>query len=118
MKIEVLDYKVSKKRGKKECDLIIPFSIISNSGHTESSAAEIDMKMLSYFVGRIPAVATSFLYLSAIIYAIDRSVSRKKYSIDGWSREFDVVINIPCHEAFDAQKEQIAKLLSYLTGDY
>ena len=28
MKIEVLDYKVSKKRGKKECDLIIPFSIL------------------------------------------------------------------------------------------
>lgn len=116
MRIEVLDYKVSKK--KKECDLIISFSVTSNSGQIEYSAAEIDMKMLSYFVGRIPEVATSFLYLSAIIYAIDRSVSRDKHSIDGWSRELDVVIKVPNHEAFDAQKEHITKLLSYLTGDY
>ena len=118
MKIEVLNYKVSKKRGKKECDLIIPFSITSYSGQIEYSAAKIDMKMLSYFVGRIPVVATSFLYLSAIIYAIDRSVSRDKHSIDGWSRELDVVIKIPSHETFDVQKGHIAKLLSYLTGDY
>ena len=116
MKIEVLNYKVNKKREK--CDLIIPFSLTSNSGMVESSAAEIDMKMLSYFVGRVPAIATSFLYFSAIIYAIDRSVSRKKHSIDGWSRELDVLIKVPCHDVFDAKKEQIAKLLSYLTGDY
>jgi hypothetical protein len=76
------------------------------------------MKMMSYFVERIPTVATSFLYFSAIIYAIDRSVSRKKHSIDGWSRELDVAIKIPCHEAFNAQKKQIDKLLSFLTGDY
>ena len=94
MRIEVLKYKVSKKKGKKECDLIIPFSITSNSGEVEISGAEIDMKMMSYFVGRIPAVATSFLFFSAIVYAIDRSVSREKHSIDGWSREFDVVIKI------------------------
>lgn len=118
MRIEVLKYKVSKKKGKKECDLIIPFSITSNSGEVEISGAEIDMKMMSYFVGRIPAVATSFLFFSAIVYAIDRSVSREKHSIDGWSREFDVVIKIPCFETFDAQKIQIAQLLSYLTGDY
>ena len=118
MRIEILDYKVSKKRGKKECDLIIPFSITSGSGQVECSAAEIDMKMMSYFVGRIPAVATSFLYFSAIVYAIDRSVSRDRYSIDGWSRELDVVMKVPCHEFFDAQKEQITRLLSYLTGDY
>lgn len=118
MKIEVLNYKVSKKRGKKACDMIIPFSITSNSGRVEFSAAEIDMKMMSYFVERIPTVATSFLYFSAIIYAIDRSVSRKKHSIDGWSRELDVAIKIPCHEAFNAQKKQIDKLLSFLTGDY
>lgn len=118
MKIEVLNYKVSKKRGKKECDLIIPFSITSGSGQVEYSAAEVDMKIMSYFVGRIPTVASSFLYFSAIVYAIDRSVSRNKHSIDGWSREFDVVMKVPCHEFFDAQKEQITKLLSYLTGDY
>ena len=75
MRIEVLNYKVSKKRGKKACDMIIPFSITSRSGTIELSAAEIDMKMISYFVGRIPAIATSLLYFSAIIYAIDRSVS-------------------------------------------
>lgn len=118
MKIEVLNYKVSKNRGKKVCDLIIPFSITSNSGMVELSAAEIDMKMISYFVGRIPSIATSFLYFSAIIYAIDRSVSRDKHSIDGWSRELDVIIKIPNHEAFDAHKKQIAELLSFLTGDY
>lgn len=115
MRIEVLNYQVIKEKG---CDLIISFSIVSDSGKTERSAAEIDMKMMSYFVGRIPVVATSFLYLSAIIYAIDRSVSRDKYSIDGWSRELDVSIKIPNHEIFDAQKNQISQLLSFLTGDY
>ena len=118
MKIEVFNYRVSNKRGKKACDLIIPFSITSTTGEVESSAAEIDMKIMSYFVGRIPTIATSFLYFSAVIYAIDRSISREKYSIDGWSRELDVLIKIPCHEVFDAEKEQIAQLLSFLTGDY
>ena len=64
MRIEVLKYKISTKKGKKGCDMIIPFSITSNSGQVEFSAAEIDMKMMSYFVGRIPTVATSFLYFS------------------------------------------------------
>lgn len=118
MKIEVLDYIVSNNRGKKECDVIIPFSIISSSGMVEYSAAEINVNMLSYFVGRVPMVATSFLYFSSIIYAIDRSISREKHSIDGWSREIDVVMKIPCHEVFDALKNQIIQLLSYLTGDY
>lgn len=118
MKIEVLDYTVSKMREKKECDLIISFSISSTSGEVEHSAAVIDMTEMSYFVERIPTIATSFLYFAAIIYAIDRSISRKRYSIDGWSRELDVTIKIPDSEEFDIQKDQLCQLLSYLTGDY
>lgn len=118
MKIEVLDYTVSKMSGKKECDLIISFSISSPSGEVTHSAAVIDMTEMSYFVERIPTVATSFLYFAAIIYAIDRSISRKRYSIDGWSRELDVTIKTPNYEEFDTQKGQLSQLLSYLTGDY
>lgn len=118
MRIEVLNFKVNKKSGKEKIELIIPFSITSDLGQIVFSAAEIDMKMISYFVGRVSAVATSFLYFAAIIYAIDRSVSRGKHSIDGWSREFDVTIKIPCHEIFDSQKKQLSKLLSFLTGDF
>lgn len=118
MKIEVLDYTVSKMREKKGCDLIISFSFSSTSGEVEHSAAVIDMTEMSYFVERIPTIATSFLYFAAIIYAIDRSISRKRYSIDGWSRELDVTIKIPDSEEFDIQKGQLCQLLSYLTGDY
>lgn len=118
MKIEVFDYKVNKKGNKKSCNLIIPFSFALNTGEIIYSAAEIDMQKMSYFVGRIPAVATAFLYFSAIIYAIDRSISRKKHSIDGWSRELDVLIKIPRHEIFETKKEEISQLLSFLTGDY
>ena len=117
MRIEVLDYKVNKVGGKK-CDLKISFSFTTNSGIVKNSAAEIDMMMLSYFVGRVPAITTSFLYFSALIYAIDRSISREEHSIDGWSRELDVVIKIPCHEVYDAHRMRITAMLSYLTGDY
>lgn len=120
VKIKILEYKAFKnKKGKSvTCDLWVPFTIENAEGEIKKSCAVIDMSNLSYFVGKIPMLITSFLYFAAIVYAIDRSVSRDKFSIDGWSRILDVSMKLPCNELFSEKKEKLEQLLSYLTGDY
>lgn len=120
MKINIQDY-ISKRRksGKTSvCTLRIPFIMESTEEDVCNSAAVIDMTILSFFVDRVPGIVSSFLYFSSIIYAIDRSVSRDKYSIDGWSRILDVTIKIPYSTIFESAKGSLEVLLSYLTGDY
>lgn len=121
MKIKVQNYIITqkKKAGKTTvCTLRIPFVMEHTEEDVCNSAAVIDMRKLSFFVDRVPEIVSSFLYFSSIIYAIDRSVSRDKYSIDGWSRILDVNIKIPSSTLFKNSKGSLEVLLSYLTGDY
>lgn len=83
-----------------------------------SFGVSLDMYKLSYFVERIPSVLTGLLMLSAEVYAIDRTFIRKKYSVDGWSRMFDVTFKICDADAFNQNQTRINSLLSFLTGDY
>lgn len=120
MKIKILEYTTHKiKEGKSvKCNLRIPFVIEHSDGQIYNSCSSIDMSNLSYFVNRVPEIVSSFLYFSSIIYGIDRSVSREKYSIDGWSRILDVEVKIPNANLFENSKGALEVLLSYLTGDY
>ena len=83
-----------------------------------STSAVVQLSYLRYLVGESPDSAFGMLYLSAIVYAIDRSISRSVYSIDGWSRELDVDIKLPDFEAFQLIEDKISAMLSFLTGDY
>ena len=117
MKIKVGTYK-TKRKSKFDTRLTIPIRIEDANGNVTSTSAVVQLTPMAYFWGKTPSVVFSLLYLSAIVYAIDRSVSRHIHSIDGWSREFDVDINLPEHELFQPLEMSISKMLSFLTGDY
>ncbi len=117
MRIRVINYVVRTVK-KNDVRLSIEFRIEFADGNVIDTSANIQLYPLLYFVGKVPDVTFSMLYLSAIVYAIDRTVERKKYSINGWSREFDVDILIPEYQYFCDNSERINKMLSFLTGDY
>ena len=116
MKIETTTYSC-KTYSKKDIRLNIGLSIKKDAEEI-SSSVEIQLYPIAYFHGRIPDEAFSLMLLSAIVYSIDRSVNRHKYSIDGWSREFDVDIKLPASAEFQQCKNDIVRMLSFLTGDY
>lgn len=116
MKIKVGRY---TSRLEKRCNrLTIDIKIEMPDGGILNTFAKVQLYPLSFLVGRSPDVAFGMLYLSSIVYAIDRSVDRSVYSIDGWSRVFDVDVMLPGYERFHAIEESINAMLSFLTGDY
>lgn len=117
MKIRTTSYRISTL-SKKDKRLTIDIDITLPNGNIIKTSAIIQLHPLAYFLGKIPNASFSLLYLSAIVYAIDRSVERKRYSVDGWSREFEVEIHIPEYEALLQYRDLINKLLSFLTGDF
>ena len=98
--------------------LTIDIGIELPNGGSLNTSAKVQLYPLSFLVGRSPDEAFGMLYLSSIVYAIDRSVDRAAYSIDGWSRVFDVDVMLPGYERFHAIEESINAMLSFLTGDY
>lgn len=117
MKIKTTSYNI-KRNDKADTRLIIGLSIEDGLGGTINSGAVIQMHPLAFFYEKSSSLSFSLLYLSAIVYAIDRSVERSKYSVDGWSRVFDVDICIPEYEVLQPQQGKINAMLSFLTGDY
>ena len=99
MKISVSTYK-TEKFSKRDYRLTIGLNIDTFKSGIIDTSAVIQLFPIAYFHGKIAEEAYGLLFLSAIAYAIDRSVDRHIYSIDGWSREFDVDIVIPAHEHF------------------
>ena len=109
MKIKVARYTSQLKR---KCNqLTIGIGIELPNGGSLNTSAKVQLYPLSFLVGRSPDVAFGMLYLSSIVYAIDRSVDRSAYSIDGWSRVFDVDVMLPGYERFHAIEESINAML-------
>jgi len=117
MKIKTTTYR-TKRHSSKDVRLTIGLTIEDAKGQIINTSAIVQLHPLAYLWNKSPAITFSLLYLSAIVYAIDRSVEREIHSVDGWSREFDVDINIPGYEVFQPLESQINSLLSFLTGDY
>ena len=115
MKIKVTGYNFDSNSKKR---LNIGISIDVSAVKKIDTSAEIQFNPIAYLISKAPALSFDMLYLSAIVYAIDRAVSRGMYSVDGWSREFDVDIIIPHHDQFQPHEEKINTMLSFLTGDY
>lgn len=116
MKIETTTY-TTRIYSKKDIRLNIGLSL-KNDTEVINSSVDIQLYPIACFHGRIPEEAFSLMLLSAIVYSIDRSINRHKYSIDGWSREFEVDINLPAYDKFKQCKTDIEQMLSFLTGDY
>lgn len=117
MKIRVGTYRI-RRNSKSDTRLTIPIKIEDKRGHVFNTSAVVQMTPITFFWGKVPPVTYSLLYLSAIIYAIDRGINRHRFSIDGWSRELEVEIILPEYELFQPLENRINSMLSFLTGDY
>lgn len=64
------------------------------------------------------SIAYDFLFLSVMVYDIDRIVSRDKYSNEGWCRDIRVdnipIVNI---DIFNKCKQDLVHAINFLTGD-
>lgn len=83
-----------------------------------NSTLNIDFETILPFINLINKEVLDFFIISATVYGIDRFVERKQNSVDGWTRELKV--NFPVHNPakWNTCKEEMNKLLSFLTGDY
>ena len=114
MKIKITDFSYRGEGQKKQ--LLVAMSI-EGSKTVVSTAVRVDLYNISYFAERINKLYSGLFLLSAEVYAIDRAISRKKDSINGWTRELDVEFKIPCAAQFQSLSSNINNLLSFLTGD-
>ena len=91
--------------------------IVSHSDTGIDTSVDVDMSVLSFFVGKIPSYLIDMFYLSTVVYGIDRALSRHICSIDGWSRALNVSMKLQHSELFNVHKDLIDRMLSFLTGD-
>lgn len=73
------------------------------------------LKML----GEAPPVALDFLFVSALIYSIDKYVLRKSAHTtkDYWTRELEVCFPVSESERWNTEADSLSKCISFLTGD-
>jgi len=57
------------------------------------------------------------LHLSLAIYTTDQVVSRKNYGFQEWSRHFKIYMPVASLGKWESAKEDLQKLLSFLSGD-
>ncbi|HCE58677.1 MAG TPA: hypothetical protein DER09_12835 [Prolixibacteraceae bacterium] len=83
-----------------------------------NSLLSIDLDEFLPFMNCVNKEVNDFFLISASVYGIDRFIERKGNSVDGWSRQISV--NFPVHNLtlWNGCKEDLEKLLSFLTGDY
>lgn len=117
MKIKTTKY-TTRKFSQGDTRLFIGLTFEDVKGNKFATKAVVQLHPMAFFWEKTPSISFSLLYLSAIVYAIDRAVDRSVYSIDGWSREFEVDIAIPEWHSLQPLRNDINAMLSFLTGDY
>ena len=63
------------------------------------------------------SIAFEFYLFSIVIYNIDKLIPRKKFSLDGWSREIEFEYAVKDLSVWASINQKINKMLSFLTGD-
>lgn len=84
----------------------------------KNSLLSIDLDDLLPFINCVSKEVFDFFIISASVYGIDRFIERKSNSVDGWSREISVSFPVHNLTLWNSCKEDLEKLLSFLTGDY
>ena len=61
--------------------------------------------------------ALDLLYISLMVFCVDRSVSRKKQE-DAWTRDVELYIPVKAYEKWECCKPILVNALNFLTGDH
>lgn len=84
----------------------------------ESTYVDIDFSNLISFASKVNTIVVDFFLISSCVYCIDRLFERRKNSIDGWSREFNIQIPVNDPSRWNSISNKLESILSFLTGDY
>ena len=107
--------KISKNRENRKVKLRLSTTLINVK---QTAEIEIDFNNLLPFVNLTSSIVTSFFLFTASVYGIDRFIERRRNSIDGWSRDFQIEFPVNDVSIWNSAKDQIETMLSFLTGDY
>ena len=117
IKILVGDIKIESS-GKKNHEIyLMRIPLFINGAINIRTYAEIDISEIRQFKDLVPNALFDLLIMSGIIYSVDRIVSRKRFSINGLTRE--MIINLPTsnHTLWTPLTKSLNELLSFMTGD-
>lgn len=117
IKILVGDIKIESS-GKKNHEIyLMRIPLFINGAINIRTYAEIDISEIRQFKDLVPKALFDLLIMSGIIYSVDRIVSRKRFSINGLTRE--MIINLPTsnHTLWNPLTKSLNELLSFMTGD-
>lgn len=78
----------------------------------------IDYKTLLPFTTSLNSEIRDFFFIACSVYGIDRFVNRKQHSVDGWSRELNILFPVSELKTWNNIKNDLEELFSFLTGDY
>ncbi|MGY6521506.1 MAG: Qat anti-phage system QueC-like protein QatC [Mongoliitalea sp.] len=109
---------ISTIQAKKDPQNLWVGEIKIKDGTGKSSLLSIDLDDLLPFINCVGKEVYDFFFISASVYGIDRFIERKNNSVDGWSREISVSFPVHNLTLWNSCKEDLEKLLSFLTGDY
>lgn len=109
-----IELRTPSKRGKFD-DIIIH---LHKDNELYSTNINFDFNPLYSFARDKESIAFDFLLFSVLIYNIDRFVNRYLFSLEGWTREIEVV-NMPVINIteFQSVKKELDDAISFLTGD-
>lgn len=106
-------------RGNRKGDKVINIELHARlKSELLVGTIEIDFTHLLPFVNKVSSDVLDFFLFTSAIYGIDRFIRRRRYSVDGWSRDFQINFPVRNVSIWNSGKEQIEKMLSFLTGDY
>ena len=89
----------------------------NTSGENKKVDLYIDFQPLHDFCHDTKSLRFDFFLFSAIVYGVDNLINRKMYSLDGWTRELEVIFPVKHLTSWQGHEETIEDVLSFLTGD-
>jgi len=104
-----------KEKQYKKIKLNLSASLL---GGDQTAEVEIDVNNLLPFINLTTSLVTDFFLFTASIYGIDRFIERRRNSVDGWSRDFEIEFPVRDISIWNSSKDQVENMLSFLTGDY
>ncbi len=108
-------HKISKNKENKIVKINLSADLLDQ---VEDAEVQIDFNNILPFVNLASDIVVDFFLFASSIYGIDRFIERRRNSIDGWSRDFQISLPVSNVEIWNSAKSQIEKMLSFLTGDY
>lgn len=117
IKILVGDINIQKSEQKGHRTYLMKIPLFINGAINMQTYAEIDISEICQFKDFVPTALFDLLMMSGIVYSIDRTISRKRFSINGLTRE--MMINLPTSNPtlWNPLTKSLEELLSFMTGD-